>query len=212
MKSVVRSRMLALLAVAMIVVAVQGCSTLEPVGKYFQYRYEDFTEMVEGGLTITSTPQVGLYWNSLDLLTVGYCDLDGHFVGFGGGQIGITRVSAKCWALGYGEEEIGWGSQLDGENPQIMKRRSNWIGTLSTLTGEDFTGNDCWTNPQYTPACVHFFPHVAYVGLVWNARWFEIADFAVGWIGLDPSGDDGYAVGKWSFPWRSEEKEEGEAK
>ncbi len=86
-----------------------------------------------------------------------------------------------------------------------MRRRSNWIGTASTLTTLDFTGNDCWTNPQYTPACVHFIPHIGYLGLVWNARWFEIADFVVGWGGLDPSGDDGYAVGKWSFPRRRKE-------
>jgi hypothetical protein len=49
---------------------------------------------------------------------------------------------------------------------------------------------------------VHFFPHIAYVGLVWNARYMEMVDFALGWAGLDIAGDDGYEVGQWSFPRR----------
>ncbi len=92
-------RLLALTAVAALVFATQGCTVI----RYFQYRYDDFAEVADVGLSITTTPQIGLYWNSLDLLTVGYCNLDGYFLGFGGGQIGITRLSAKCWALGYGE-------------------------------------------------------------------------------------------------------------
>jgi len=51
-----------------------------------------------------------------------------------------------------------------------------------------------------TPSCVHCFPHIGHVGLMWNARWFEFVDFAAGIIGLDPSGDDGFDVAEWSWP------------
>ena len=209
MRKLTRSRSFMLTAFALAVLGAEGCAVSgETPIEYAIHRYRDLTSCVDGGISITTTPQVGLYWNSLDLLTVGYCDLDGYFLGVGGGQVGLTRLYAHCWALGYGEEQIGWGWHNLGRDRsewELMKRRSNMIGTATALTGIDFTGNDCWTNPWYTPSCVHFVPHIGYVGLVWNARYTEFADFALGWVGLDISGDDGYNVGKWSFPRRKEE-------
>lgn len=206
-----RSRVLALLALAVIVVAVQGCA----VGNYFVHRYEDFTEMADFGITVTDTPQLGLYWNSLEALVFGYSDVDGYFVGFGGGQIGITRHYNHCWGLLYGEEQVGWGSALGpvgqvdkldqaARDSVISKRRSGMVGIMSDILGIDVTGNDFHCGPDYTPACVHFVPHIAYVGLVWNARYMQMLDFMLGWFGIDIAGDDGYDVGEWSFPRRSE--------
>ena len=125
------------------------------------------------------------------------------------GQIGITRVYSRCWAFAYGEETIGWGPLLDTDRREeaLVRRRSGVLGILSGLVRVDPTGNGYGIGPNYTPACVHFVPHIAYVGLVWNLRYTEIVDFALGWIGLDISGDDGYPVGKWSFPRRSEPPE-----
>jgi len=41
------------------------------------------------------------------------------------------------------------------------------------------------------------------VGLVGNANYYEMVDFALGLAGIDISGDDGAYTGKW--PWQSQE-------
>ena len=191
-------RWFAVLVLGMLLVGTAGCT-------YLKHRYEDFGEMVDVGITYSEKPCIGLYWNSLDIFPVGYSEIDGWFIGWGGGQVGITRHYNKCWGFGYGEEHIGWGDGLDGDDPDssIIKRRSGVIGILSSIldVGEAPYGS----GPNYTPACVHFVPHVAYIGVVWNARYTEMVDFMLGWTTLDICGDDGYDVGKWSFPWRAGE-------
>jgi len=191
-----------------VLLVTQGCAS---VGTYFVHRYEDFGEMIDLGITVTKTPQIGLYWNSLETIVIGYSDLDGHFIGLGGGQIGVTRFYSNCWGFVYGEEVIGWGPMLDTERREeaLIKRRSGVLGIASSLVRLN-VGSGYGNGPNYTPACVHFVPHLGYLGVVWNARYTEIADFALGWIGLDIAGDDGYAVGKWSFPRRAESPPEWE--
>lgn len=200
-------RLLALCGVVAVMFAAQGCAS---AGKYIVHRYQDFGEVMDFGITITDTPQVGLYWNSLEVIVFGACDLDGHFFGWGGGQLGYTRFMAKCWGFLYSEEIVGWGPELDTERREevLIKRRGGIVGILSNLAGPDAeigSGEIYGSGPNYTPACVHFVPHLGYVGIVWNLRYMEILDFALGWVGLDISGDDGYAVGKWSFPRRRQE-------
>ena len=41
----------------------------------------------------------------------------------------------------------------------------------------------------YKPACIHYL-HLGWVGATGNIHYYEIMDFAAGWAGLDPSGDD----------------------
>jgi len=41
------------------------------------------------------------------------------------------------------------------------------------------------------------------VGLVLNANWAQMADFALGWAGIDFAGDDGRKFGLW--PWQMDE-------
>jgi len=174
-----------------------GASGCGSVGTYFKYRYEDFTEMADLGISFTKTPQLGLYWNSLELIVAGYCKVDGYFIGFGGGQFGMTRMYANCYGLLYSVEKVGWGDGLDGEHPEdvIAERTGGILGILLPPYN---------SGPNYTPACVHFFPHLGYIGLVWNGRYTQILDFVLGWTTLDICGDDGVEVGEWSFPWRKE--------
>ncbi len=182
-------RMSVLLALVLILVGSSGCT-------YLRYRAEDFAETVDVGVTLTETPQIGLYWNSLDIFPVGYSDIDGWFVGWGGGQFGRTRHYNKCWGLGYAREEIGWGKFDKDDKDTLDVQYSGILGmALPPYEG----------GPSYTPACVHFFPHLGYVGLVWNARWMEMVDFIVGWTTIDIAGDDGAKLGTWSFPGRQPE-------
>ncbi len=192
-----------------LLVGATGCSAVGSVGRYFQYRFEDLCEVADVGLTITTTPQWGFYWNSLEVLVAGYSDVDGYFLGFGGGGIGIRRHSNKCYGLFVGVEEVGWSSNLSPDpipEENIHKRMSGAFGILAGLTG----GGEYGAGPNYTPACVHFFPHIGFVGLVGNLRYTEFIDFALGWFGLDISGDDGRQVGRWNIPGLTPEWEDTE--
>ncbi|MFH0944444.1 MAG: hypothetical protein V2A76_04530 [Planctomycetota bacterium] len=195
-------RLLSRLSVTLFVSGILlGTSSCGSVGTYFKHRYEDFGDMADLGFSFTTTPQIGLYWNSLELIVAGYSKIDGYFVGFGGGQIGVTRHYNHCYGFLYAVEKVGWGDGLDGEHPEevIAERTAGILGILLPPYN---------SGPNYTPACVHFFPHIAYVGLVWNLRYMQIIDFVLGWTTLDICGDDGYEVGEWSFPWRKEETPE----
>lgn len=183
-------RFVIVLALAVILMGSQGCNTA--VGRYFQYRGEDAMEIADFGFTFTTKPNIGLYWNSLDMLVAGYCNIDGHFVGFGGNQIGVTRVYANCKGLIVSDEKIGWG-KFDKNDPSTLYVRKGGLLGFASLMG---TGN-ARSSPDYTPACVHFFPHLGYVGFVWNARWTQMLDFIVGFTTLDLAGDDGRKFGAW---------------
>jgi len=40
------------------------------------------------------------------------------------------------------------------------------------------------------------------VGAVLNANWAQMADFGLGWVGIDFAGDDGRKLGLW--PWQAD--------
>jgi len=149
--------------------------------------------MIDLGFTFTTKPCIGLYWNSLDIITLGYSNIDGWFLGWGGGQFGVTRHYDKCYGFLISHEEHGWGKFDKNDKSTLNTRYGGWLGTILFPTK---------TTPAYTPACVHYFPHLGFVGLVWNARYTEMIDFVFGWFGLDIAGDDGYKVARWSFPRR----------
>ena len=162
--------------------AAQGCT-------YLQHRGEDFAEIFDLGLTITTTPQIGLYANGVSIASGGYSNIDGYFVGWGGGKFGVQRHYNKCWGLVLiGHETMGWGD-FDKNDPSTLYQQ--WQGILGVLAMPHET------NPNYVPACVHFFPHLGYVGLVWNARYMEMVDFILGWGMIDIARDDGYRFGVW---------------
>ena len=171
-----------------------GCTA---VTKYFANRYNDALQMADVGITLTSTPQLGLYWNSLDALTFGYASLDGTFVGWGGNQIGETPFHVRAWGFIYAYQEIGWGD-YDVDDPKTMYITNGglpgyfmfWVPGIPQKI------------PAYSPACVHFFPHLGYVGLCWGIRWYEVLDFIVGFTTIDLAGDDNARIGSW--PWQSE--------
>jgi len=188
-------RIVTLVALLALSFAANGCA----VGQYLRYRAEDFAEVADLGFTVTSKPCIGLYWNSLDIFPFGYSKIDGWFVGWGGGRFGITRHYNRCAGFGRTREVIGWG-EFDPEDESTM--HVQYSGILGWILPPHGGG------PAYTPACVHFFPHLGYVGLVWNVRWAELADFMLGWTTIDFAGDDGYERGKWSWPRRTEPTEE----
>ena len=138
-------------------------------------------DIVELGVSVSTTPQLSLYWNSLDLAVFGYSNFDGYLIGWGGRHPLFTRLHNKCYGLIVSYEEVAWGDYED--DPGALHKR---IGGLAGLPGLVFG-----TEPLDSPSCVHFFPHLGFVGLVWNLRWGQIVDFAVGWTTIDLGHDDG---------------------
>jgi hypothetical protein len=218
MRNIVRLRLLMLSALVAVMISASGCAS---VGSYFEHRYRDFTRIADIGFTFSKKPQLGLYWNSLEILTLGYSNVEGTFIGWGGNQLGMTRMYNHCWAIpclmiwtgtypvgaSYGQETIGWGPLLDTDRREdiIIRRRSGVLGIATSIIGWDPTKDGYGNGPDYTPACVHLI-HLGYVGLSGNLRYTELVQFVVGWFGLDITGHDGdrYPIGKWSFPTRSE--------
>ncbi|MBP1735285.1 MAG: hypothetical protein H6Q53_1572, partial [Deltaproteobacteria bacterium] len=89
--------------------SVQGCA-------YLKYRADDFAEIVDIGFTISKKPYFALYADELSFLPLGYAHVDGHFIGWGGGQVGKTTHSVHSWGvLVHGTEELGWHRKYEGE-------------------------------------------------------------------------------------------------
>jgi hypothetical protein len=117
-----------------------GCS-------YVRYRVEDALEVVDVGITVSKQPTIGLYWNSLDIFPFGYSNINGYFVGYGGGHPVAMRHYNKCVGFGYAYQEIGWGD-FDKDDPETLNR--NYAGVLGYLLPP------YKHDPAYSPACVHF--------------------------------------------------------
>lgn len=176
------------LVLALVLLTSSGCT-------YLKYRGEDLLEIVDVGVTLSVKPGFALYGWGVSIAPGGVGYVDGVFVGWGGGQIGITRHYLRAVGVGIiGYEEIGWG-KFDLEDRRTLHRTVQGIAGLPLAL--------LWRgSAAYTPACVHHI-HLGWVGLVANARYMEMVDFLLGWTTLDIAGDDGRKIGKW--PWMSED-------
>jgi len=120
-------------------VALAGCTSLSAraknpvhfVGLYFQDRYEDFAETIDLGLTFTEEPSFALYGHFASLTPFGVAQVDGYYLGIGGGQIGLTRhYVAGAGALVWGYEELGW-QQYDPDDLTTLS--SAGVGPVGIL-------------------------------------------------------------------------------
>jgi hypothetical protein len=136
-RSVYRLALLAALAVALC--ASQGCTTLslrargpgQFVGLYFKDRYEDLAEMVDLGLTISEESNFALYGHFASLTPFGVANVDGKYIGIGGGQIGTTRHSIMgAGALMWGYEELGW---QDHDPDDLTTLSSAGVGPIGLI-------------------------------------------------------------------------------
>lgn len=189
--------------------AATGCTSLgrrarsfpHGLGLYVQDRWEDFTEIVDLGLTASLKGGYVLYANAGSLVPLGAGYLDGWFLGFGGGQflgIGHARwfVTRYYFAGGgfgvWGYEEFAWDT-FDKED-------------LSTLQCQD-VGVALFLPPCGRPGPFPSFSshlHAGYIGVMANVHVYETLDFLFGIFGFDFCGDDGVRLGKW--PWQTYEE------
>ncbi len=86
---IARSVMLSVSALTVVLLS-SGCS-------YLTHRAQDFAEIVDIGFTASLKPGFALYGDGVSVLPLGISYVDGYFLGWGGGRIGVTRHHEKCW-------------------------------------------------------------------------------------------------------------------
>ena len=197
-------RMATVLSALALLLSTQGCT-------YLKWRLDDFAEIADIGITVSKKPYFSVYADELSLLPVGYAHVDGHFIGWGGGQVGMTTHAVHSWGLlVHGKEELGWHRRYEVEGgakeAEVIKAWHNREGfieqgagatmviddTLRLITDRMFEGQN---QPDHSLSCLHYI-HIGWFGVVVNVRTLDIIDFMLGWFGidfgrLDLGGDDG---------------------
>ena len=122
---VVRRLALGLAAVCLVCMSC-GCMT------YWKYRAEDALELGGFGITVTKTPQFAAYADGVSVAPGGYARIDGNFIGYGGGRVGMTRdYTHNVGLVGWGYEEVGWGDKADPEVRGTLNRQH--VGALGMV-------------------------------------------------------------------------------
>lgn len=188
-RAVLRAAVLLLLVLA--VGGSVGCSTVKSVGRatgrYFKYRAEDLAEVADIGVSLTKKPTIGLYACFASIICLGYCNIDGHMLGMGGGQVGLMGLTARCYGATYtGREYVLW-----SHGPRI-RQYTHPMGLDAVLAAPMLPP------PAYCPACTHYL-HFMYIGLVANLKYAEMLDFILGFTTFDLACDDGQVMGRWFF-------------
>ena len=99
---------------------VIGCGPAAPVKTYLANRLQDASGMFDLGVTISPNPSVCIYGCAAGLLALGGGEVNGHFAGLGGSQIGWTRYYHECIGLGpWAQGRSGWG-EFDLSRPQTL--------------------------------------------------------------------------------------------
>ena len=197
-------RMGCVLGILAFLLSMQGCT-------YLHHRADDFAEIADIGFTISKKPYFALYADELSLVPVGYARVDGHFIGWGGGQVGKTTHAVHSYGvLVHGSEELGWHRKYEGEGGvkeaeanEAWRKKEGFIEQTAgvtmviddvsrLITGKMFEGQN---QPDHSLSCLHYI-HLGWFGVVVNLRTLDILDFILGWFGidfgrLDLGGDDG---------------------
>ena len=172
-----RARMLAAIAL----LALPGCAN------YLQHRADDALEMLDLGVTWSEKPGLAAYGDLASIAPGGFGYVDGYFAGIGGGQVGTTEhYEGSMGLLVWGYEEVGW-AEHDKHVPGTLDRQH--VGLIGVLR------EPLNRRLAYAPASVGYL-HLGYAGLAASLRHGEMADFLLGWFGIDIAGDDGTKLGQ----------------
>lgn len=163
-----------LAALVAVLLACTGCA-------YLRDRYNDATDMVDVGVTVSNRPSFACYLGFLNVLSLGYVDFDGTLLGLGNSEFGTlpARNHARGLLL-WGEERLGYGAQFKPEDPETPPL---WrVGVLGLIQGPV-------PSKEHTVNCPKIL-HLGWVGFMLNCKFGQWADFALGWTTLDIMNDD----------------------
>jgi hypothetical protein len=160
------------LVLAALMMGSSGCT-------YMQNRGDDFSELIDAGVTVSSEPQFSLYAGFLNLVAIGYSDFDGQLYGLANGQCGTHLATHDTMGLVlYGREEMAYAPVPAEEKPTAEP----WKVGFGLLEGPPPPPNQVANCPKLL--------HLGWGGLALNCKFGELADFLVGWTTLDIMGDD----------------------
>ena len=166
---------------------------------YMQHRGDDAVDTVDIGITWSTEPGFALYTNTPILLPIGWSRVDGYVAGIGGGVVGMTSHYESCTGLLlWGKEETAW-HRYNLKAPHTINHQG--VGPIAPMTGP-------FGDAAYVPAWTNYI-HLAYVGILFNARYMDFIDWLLGWFGVDLASDDGRDTHQW--PWEEQPKPRNEA-
>ena len=121
------------------VLVTSGCAN------YWRYRWEDFKEIGDIGVTYSPDWQWAFYHSFESIVTVGYANYEATFHGWGHGYVGKMPFYLKAWGAGvYGDEQFGWMNYNKNDRSTLYTQNSGIIGVPVGF----ITGN---SNPHYVP-------------------------------------------------------------
>ncbi len=190
-------QMSAVLFAGAAVLASTGCADLRtylpssPSSSYLGHRIEDLMDVVDAGITISLKPNFAAYYDLTPFIPIGYGEVDGYFVGLGGGKFGFMRhYERSVGVLAWGREEVGFGEFSHDDPKSLNFQRVGIAGIVHGLV-------EGWVPvADYAPTCLHYV-HLGWVGAVGNLRYLQMVDFVLGWTGIDICFDDGKERGEW---------------
>ncbi len=159
---------------------------------YAQNRVSDLGEIIDLGLTFSAEPQFACYviFPPCMLTPIGYGEVDGRFMGLGGGEL-------HAWSPYY-EKSIGlilWGEEtvsFDMNEADLVGLSEAELRDKATFyrSGPAGIAEGPMTNDDYLFSCPHYV-HLGFVGFVLSPRYYEMMDFVLGFTHVvDISFDD----------------------
>ncbi len=148
---------------------------------YAQNRASDLGEIIDLGMTFSIQPQFACYviFPPCMLTPVGYGEVDGRFIGLGGGKLRALSP--------YYEKSIGlilWGEEtvsFDRNKIDLMGMSEEQLRAEATFyrSGPAGIAQGPMTNDDYLFSCPHYL-HLGWVGFVLSPRYYEMLDFVTG--------------------------------
>jgi len=167
-------RVVCLLVLAGCVAGLSGCT-------YLSNRGHDLEQCINTGVTVSSTPQFSLYIDLFSVFPVGYSNFDGMLYGYANERGGAFRARHEsAGAVLWGREQFGWGERFNAED---VNSPSPWrVGVIGLSNGPVPPKQETVNSPKLL--------HLGWVGIAVYCRPNEMADFLLGWFGIDIMGDD----------------------
>lgn len=159
-----------------------GCS-------YLKNRAGDAGDIIDLGFTFSSKPQFALYYDFIPIIPIGYGEVDGKFIGLGGGKFGwwTSHYERSYGLILWGQEEVTFEKSKSDLNKMKEDERNKELNFQRTGLIGIFQGP--FPSTDYLISCPHYI-HLGWFGVVASPRYLQILDFVFGWTTLDIGSDD----------------------
>jgi hypothetical protein len=147
---------------------------------YLHNRGNDAADLIDVGVTVSDQPQFAFYMGFLNILSLGYSNVDGTLYGLAERHAGANEMRQNAGGvLLWGSEQLGYRDfdPADAGSPEPYK-----VGVIGLIEGPGPTDGHVVNCPKLC--------HIGWIGLTLNCKFGELADFLLGWTTLDVMGDD----------------------